>query len=290
MKVQIIALKGQIRDALEAQLAIRGHYVAAPGNEISANPPANGWQISEDVDIVVNALTLECLQHRPDEAYLDSMVSLARACEGAHVPMIQLSTGQVFDGGSSRRFKETDMVVPASQIGAMLSRMEELLRGSCSHHIILRIGPLFSSADGNLLTELMTQFRQGDPISLSSLDNSCPMHTKDLARVISAMIDQLSCGCESWGTYHYCSSDPASSHQFAETALAVVSQYAESGPRPLMLEPSDERKTDWSRPILSSEKILNTFGIKQLPWRAFVVPTIKKIFDNNAASLSEETS
>ncbi len=290
MTVQIIALEGQIRDALEAQLVIRGRVVVTAGGESAHAVPANGWEIPEGVDIVINALTLESLEQEPDEAYLDSMVLLAQACEQAGVPIIQLSTGQVFDGGSSRRFKETDLVVPSSRIGAMLSRMEELLRGSCSHHIILRTGPLFSSSGDNLLTDLIARFRQGNSISLSSLDDSCPMHTKDLARVVSAIIDQLSCGCESWGTYHYCSSDPASSYRFAETALAVVSQYAESGPRPITLEPSSNPHTEWSRPVLNSDKILNTFGIKQLPWRAFVVPTIKKIFDNDPLSNNEETS
>lgn len=290
MKVQIIALQGQIRDALEAQLAIRGRSVVTTIGESPHTPPANGWQIPEDIGIVVNALTLESLEQQADEAYLDSMVSLAQECERAGIPIIQLSASQVFDAGSSRRFKETDIVAPSSQIGAMLSRMEELLRGSCRHHIILRTGPLFSSAEGNLLTKLIARFRQETPISLSSLDNSCPMHTRDLARVVSAIIDQLSCGCESWGTYHYCSSDPASSYQFAETALAVVSQYAESDPRPLMLEPSDDPHTEWSRPVLNCDKILNTFGIKQLPWRSFIVPTIKKIFDKDLLTRNKEVS
>ncbi|WP_159931251.1 hypothetical protein [Oceanicoccus sp. KOV_DT_Chl] len=31
---------------------------------------------------------------------------------------------------------------------------------------------------------------------------------------------------------------------------------------------------------MNCDKIRNTFGIKQLPWRAFVVPTVKKIFEN----------
>jgi dTDP-4-dehydrorhamnose reductase len=290
VKVQIVALEGQVRDALEAQLATRGRYVVTSGSDSAHTPSVNDWHIPEDVDIVVNALTLESLEQRADEAYLDEMVSLAEACEQAGVPIIQLSTGQVFDGGNSRRFKETDIVVPVSRVGAMLSRMEELLRGSCRHHIILRTGPVFSSADGNLLTNLIARFRQGNSISLSSLDNSCPLHAKDLARVISAIIDQLSCGCESWGTYHYCSSDPASSYQFAETALAVVSQYTESSSRALALESSDDPHTDWSRPVLNCDKILNTFGIKQLPWRAFVVPTIKKIFDNDSLSKNEEAS
>ncbi len=43
---------------------------------------------------------------------------------------------------------------------------------------------------------------------------------------------------------------------------------------------------DWQRPLLNCEKILNTFGIKQLPWRAFIAPTIKKYF--NPALTREE--
>jgi dTDP-4-dehydrorhamnose reductase len=236
--------------------------------------------IPSDIEVVVNALSLECLQQGlGGDNLIESLLLLAQACAQRAIPLIQLSSSEVFDGFDGGRHREVDDVVPASQIGALLSRMEALLPDSCSRHIVLRVGPVFSSREDNLLTRLLEKFQRGETLSFSSGGKCSPLHSKDLARVLSAIIDQLSCGCESWGTYHYNSSDPASSYQFAETVLAVLSQYTQSNDRPLMLESIDAVDLDWSKPVLNCEKILNTFGIKQLPWRAFVVPTVKKIFE-----------
>ena len=291
MKVLIIALDDQIRHALEAQLDVRGRQYETVGLEwFKREGPVDVQRppltIPNDIGVVVNALSLECLeQGLADENLIEFLALLAQACEQAAIPLLQLSNSQVFDGFDGGRHRESEDVVPASRIGALLSRMEELLRGSCSRHVVLRVGPLFSSRGDNLLTGLLDKFQRGETLSLSSSGKSCPIHTKDLARVLSAIIDQLSCGCESWGTYHYTSSDPASSYQFAETVLAVVSQYTQANEQPLMLEPIETADTDWPRPLLNCEKILNTFGIKQLPWRAFVVPTVKKIFEAEQPSV-----
>ena len=293
MKVLIIALDHQIRDALEAQLDIRGREYESVGLEWLKheglvdvqNPPLT---IPGDISVVVNALSLECLEQLlADEELVASLALLAQACEQAAIPILQLSNSQVFDGSDGGRYRETDEVVPASHVGGLLSRMEELLRGSCSSHIILRIGPLFSAVGDNLVTTLIRQFKSGATLSLSNGASSCPMHAQDLARVVSAIIEQLSCGCDSWGTYHYCSSDPVNEYQFAETVLAVASQYAEAYDHSLKLEPVDIANTDWPRPLLNCEKLLNTFGIKQLPWRTFVVPAVKAIFQQQS---TEETS
>lgn len=283
MKVLIIALDHQIRDALEAQLKTRGQSYESVGLEWikhggpvdTQNPPLT---IANDIAIVVNALSLECLErHLADEELIESLALLAQTCEQAAIPILQLSNSQVFDGAEGGLYGEADEVVPVSRVGALLSRMEELLRGSCDRHIILRTGPLFSAVGDNLITTLLSKFQQSEGLALGNDVDSCPTHAQDLARVISAIIDQLSCGCESWGTYHYSSSDPVNEYQFAETVLAVASQYIQNPDQPLKLETVATANADWSRPLMNAEKMLNTFGIKQLPWRAFVVPTVKTI-------------
>ena len=289
MKVLIIALDHQIRDALETQLENRGRDYESVGLEWIKHegvvdvqtPPLT---IPSDIAIVVNALSLECLeQHLADEELIESLALLAQTCEQAAIPILQLSNSQVFDGTGGGRYRESDQVVPTSRTGALLSRMEELLRGSCKRHIILRIGPLFSAVGDNVITALLAKLQQSEPLGLCHSVDSCPMHAQDLARVISAIIDQLSCGCESWGTYHYCSSDPVNQYQFAETVLAVASQYTQELDNSLKLQAVDTADADWSRPLMNCEKLLNTFGIKQLPWRAFLTLTVKRVFQQPSA-------
>ena len=283
MKVLIIALEGQIRDALEAQFAMRKRAFDSVGLEwlqsLSAlDQKGLSRAIPANIGVVVNALSLESLQQQADDGVLDSLALLAQACDQTATPLISISTCDVFDGAEAGRHSEVDDVVPVSRLAALVARMEELIRGSCSRYIILRTGPVFSSQGDNLLTELLRSFEISETLALSTTGKSCPMHAKDLARVISGLIDQLSCGCESWGTYHYSSSDSVSHYQFAETVLATMSQYVDTSGKSLHLDSVDTLDEEWCRPQLNCEKILNTFGIKQLPWRSFIVPAVKKVF------------
>ncbi|MEE8058183.1 MAG: sugar nucleotide-binding protein [Pseudomonadales bacterium] len=292
MKVLVIALDAQIRDALETQLSIRNRVFESVGLEWfqSAKPDVQRllFNIPQGIGVVVNAISLECLERKADGGLIEPLRLLAQACERESIPLIQLSNSQVFDSIDGGRNREDDPVVPASRIGALLGRIEDLVRGSCKRHIILRSGPLFSSKGDNLLTVLLKSFQQGETLSLSNVGTCCPVHTSDLARIVSAIIDQLSCGAEPWGSYHYCSSDPASSYLFAETVLAVVMQYAKASDHPLQLEALETIDSRWPRPLLNCEKILNTFGIKQLSWRMFVVPTVKKIFQSEEKEQHDE--
>ncbi len=277
MTVLVIALDTQVRAALEAQLTVRNRAFECRGLEwLQANQAS--CSIPGDVSVVVNTLSLEYLDAggEPDSALLSGLL---QSCEQAAIPLLHLSSDQVFDGIDGGRNREDDPVAPASRIGAQLSRLEELVRTGCQRHIILRTGPLFSSQGDNVLTRLLQGIQQGEALSLSNAGKCCPLHSSDLARVVTAIIEQLACGAEPWGNYHYCSSDPASNYQFAETVLAVASQYSPVSEPSLQLESLEINDTSWSRPLLHCNKIRNAFGIKQLPWRTFISPSVKKFFD-----------
>lgn len=281
MKVLIIALDSQIRDALEAQLDNRCRAYRSVGVEWLM-PPASKTPvpvtIPPDIDVVVNVATLQCLQQRAVQKPLEALRQLIKACRQANVPLMQLSDSQVFDGTGGGRHREDEELLAASKLGRLLVKMEEQLQ-AYERHIVLRTGPLFSGRGDDLLTRLLPRLEQPGAVSLAKNGKCCPLHVTDLARVVSAIIDQLSCGCEAWGVYHYSSTEPVSSYQFAETVLAVVSQYRDAGDHSLMLEPADASDPEWQRPLLNCEKILDTFGIKQLPWRTFIVPTVQALFE-----------
>ena len=283
MKVLVIAQQGQIRDALEKQLTIRDRAYLSVGperfEEVLSQGAGSALSTPPGTGVVVNAASLEGVEQQADEELIDSLAMLAQACDRAGVPLIHISSCQVFDGLEGGVHRESDPPVPTSREGALLLRLEELVRGACSRYIILRVGPLFSSMGDNLLTRLLQQFEEASVLSLSDSGDSCPLHSSDLARVVSAVIDQLSCEAEAWGTYHYSSADYVSYFQFAEVVQGVVGQYRPDIGKAVTLQARDEVDTAWLRPLLNCEKILNTFGIKQLPWRAFIPPTVKSYYN-----------
>jgi dTDP-4-dehydrorhamnose reductase len=280
VKVFVVACDAQIRSALASQFERRHRDYTCVGPEwwgVEKGSAVSERQIPKDVGVVVNLLSFECLEQGVDEALVDDLSILAQACDKAEVPLIHLSSSQVFDGAGVKRKREVDDVVAVSDAGLLFVRMEALVKGLCRRHIVLRTGPLFCAEGDNPLTRLLREFENGRSVSLSKKGKSCPVHTMDLARVISAIIDQLSCVELPSGIYHYCSSDPASSYQFGESVLAVASQYVEAD-QSLILEREESDDDTWSRPQLNCEKIFHTFGIKQLPWRAFMASAVEEAF------------
>ncbi len=291
MKILVIALEGQIRDALERQFAVRQRACQCVGPEWfqsglkqseSSSKRKTQQQIClsipSDISFVVNTLSLERVS-ACDEQDHANLASLVEVCSQAKVPLIHLSSSEVYDGEDGGLHREDQPVNPLSTVGVALARMEEQVGIGCERHIILRVGPLFSSMTGNLLTNLLEKLSAGSTLPLSSTSKCAPIHTSDLARVISAIIDQLSCGAECWGAYHYCSADSVTFYQFAEIVVAIASQYTEINSD--ITESVDDADLVWFKPLMNCNRILNTFGIKQLPWRAFIAPTLKKIYQPN---------
>lgn len=270
MKVLIIAPDEGVRDALTEQFDVRGRA----SQSLSLIDELFSAGFPSDVGVVVSVLA----QPHDTDTHYESVTRLAKVCSENSVPLMQLSSCRVFDGLEGGRHREDDDIMPVGTEGTFFASIEQQVRSECSQHIILRTGPLFGSKGNNLLTHLLSRLNEKTPLALSKKGKSCPLHLRDLARVISAIVDQMSCGCRSWGTYHYSSTEPVSSYQFAEAVLAVVSQYTDSTDHPLLLDPVDTVSIEWQQPLLNCEKLLFSFGIKQLPWRAFIAPTIKAVF------------
>lgn len=278
MKILVVSSSPQFIDALGSQFNLRDRSCQMAGPEqCRTEGELESLLSSSGAGMVVNSMGLENLANFEDSP-LESLARLVKLCGRRRLPILQLSGSQVFDGLDGGRHREEDPASPASRAGALLWRMEELVR-STPQHLILRTGPLYSAVGNNLLTQLLSTFRGGGAIERSTGGQCCPTSAGDLARVVSAMVDQLSCDADCWGTYHYCSSDPASNYQFAETTMAVASQYLDAEALELSLEIATEMDSEWPRPLLNCDKIRSTFGVKQMPWRSSIGGVVQQVFE-----------
>jgi dTDP-4-dehydrorhamnose reductase len=277
VKTLVIASNPQFIDALSERFTLRGRPLIVAGIGQCASDAELKTQLqSSGAELVVNATGYD---QGADFNYfpLDAVERLAKLCKRMDLPLLQLSSSQVFDGLDGGRHREHELATPASRAGALLWRVEEAVR-SHPRHLILRTGPVFSAQGDNLLTRLLNDFRRGGVVERATAGQCCPTWVGDLARVVSAIIDQLACDAQCWGTYHYCSSDPVSSYQFAETTLALVSQYLDTSALEISLEIATTMDVEWPRPLLNCDKIRNTFGIKQLPWRSSISSVVQQSF------------
>ena len=212
---------------------------------------------------------------------------LIQYCGTRQLPLLMVSSCRVIEPfAGANRYRESQAIEPESAAATTLWSLEQALRDNYAYHLIVRLGPLFSSTV--LVDSMLAEFRRGGPQRFAETGRAAPTHVADAARVLSAIVDQISCGADVWGTYHYNSAEPVSHYRFAEAALAV---YGECGnAASVELVGDDTLGATWTAPLLNCEKILNTFGIKQLPWRAYLSATIRALLAPPVEELKREQS
>lgn len=203
---------------------------------------------------------------------------VAKACQRSGSAYFYVSSSRVFSGRLDRPYLEDDLPDNEESIGELLSKAEQLVRENCENHFILRLGPVFSYEGTNLITQMLGPMRQGGSLIMDNNLRGCPVAAADGARVISAVLDQLSTGLEPWGIYHYGSSDTSTYYEFAEALLASASQFSEFSASAVQLESQPEGLAPLNR-VLDCGKIRNTFAIKQVPWRSTIADMVKQYYE-----------
>lgn len=220
--------------------------------------------IPEDTDLIVNALwhtDPEAAEQDPEgirQQVFSIPLGLAEHARTHDMALLQLSTSYVFDGRKQSAYITSNPGQPFSQLGNWQWECEQALRTLLPRHLILRTG--WS------LTRFLRMIREAktDKLAFSSRHHGQPLPVHDLARVLRALVMQIDCGAEVWGTYQYASQDDLSQHELALTITRTIPELShlsivDKVPEWARLEPENAS--------LGCTKIRNTFGIKQRPWQ-----------------------
>lgn len=209
---------------------------------------------------------------------------LSQVCNAQDVALVQLSSNHVFSGQDGETFKEEDVPNPTTDIGLDISAVESAIAHHCSQHLILRVGWMFSSVGEDEVSLLIKLAQQSERIELSDNRQMCPTSACDIAAVLLAMVRQ-SRYAPLWGIYHYCSSEPTSLYKFAEVVVAEARQYEAIDVQQINSNASSEMNTLFaeSSPIITSKKLLYTFGIKPKPWRQALSRILKKRYTSEVS-------
>tara|TARA_R100000005_G_scaffold89876_2_gene60793 strand:+ start:7150 stop:8043 length:894 start_codon:yes stop_codon:yes gene_type:complete len=202
---------------------------------------------------------------------------LAKACQRSDASYFLVSSARVFAGDAERGYREQDPPDNPETVGRLLAAAETRASETCERHVVLRLGPVFSAAGVNVLAHMLEQLIAGGTLSLDNQLRGCPVESLDAARVVAGMLDQLGAGAESWGIYHYCSTDTTNCYEFAEALLASASQFSRFSPDAVQLQLLDGPGRALNR-SLQCNRIHSTFAIKQVSWRSFVADNVRQYF------------
>ena len=217
----------------------------------------------------------------------DAVENLATACGDLAIPLLHLSSDYVFDGHYESGYTEADQASPLGLYGESKWQGEELLRAALPQHVILRVSWVFSTIGDNFMRRALMQAREQEEIFAADDRRGCPTSAGDVARVIVAILKQIHNGADNWGTYHYCCAEITTRYGFTEAVLAAAGQYEKLKVEKLVPISSSQLGSDVERPassVLVCNKLLNDFGIRQLPWRNQLVGMIRDHYQNEELS------
>ena len=209
----------------------------------------------------------------------DLPVSLAIACREFDATLIQLSTDYIFDGQKDIAYFENDAPNPLNLFGQTRLEAERDINSLLDRHVILRVSHLFAPGPRSFVADILDRARVQSKLSMIEDERGCPTSIFDIGRVVSAIIDQLHAGAFAYGIYHVGCQGDASWFELGECIIAQARKFEDLAVQEIVGISGGSIKGRAERPrrlILSTRKLLYTFGIKSLPWRQELSDTVER--------------
>ena len=202
----------------------------------------------------------------PEDAYAVNrmgVIQLVQFCEQYQIKLVHFSTDFVFEGVASSPYTEDDFTGPKSIYGASKLAGEEVILQSSLSALVIRTSWLYSPFGHNFCKTMLRLSAERSELSVVNDQIGTPTSALDLARVVFQMIQSglpdtpelfhvSNAGQCSWADF--------AREIFKQKELSVTvnntttEAYNAPAPRP-------------KYSVLSTEKLLFTYGIAMRPWK-----------------------
>jgi dTDP-4-dehydrorhamnose reductase len=234
-KLFITGINGQLGSELARQAAARGHRVAGgdrPEFDITdpAQPPAALAAHRPDIVLHCAAFTdVDEAARDPGLAYRANGLgtqNVALACAKLNIPMLYVSSNEVFDGAKTEPYREHDNTNPINPYAYSKLAGERFTLHLLDKFYIVRTSWLTARGGRNFVHRILQLADEGKPLRVVTDEVACPTFAPDLALAILNLI-----ATRSYGIYHLTNSGYCSRYDFAKRILDL------SGRRHLPVEP-----------------------------------------------------
>lgn len=262
MRIVITGAKGQLGLELTNQLAKYEKYEVIATDREALNivdvDAVNKFILETKPDVVINCAAhtaVDLCETDVENAYKINAYgakNLAIACEKIGAKMVQLSTDYVFDGMSSKPYRECDMPRPKSVYAKSKLEGERFTKEYCSRYFIIRSAWLYGEGD-NFVRTMINLSKTHNQINVVDDQIGSPTSTVDLVRVIISLIST-----EYYGIYHATCEGQCSWYNFAKKIFELSNINIDVKPIT-----SEEFKRPAQRPSFSvlENAMLNLKGI-----------------------------
>jgi dTDP-4-dehydrorhamnose reductase len=146
---------------------------------------------------VINAAAytvVDKAEAEPDLAFAlnrDGPAHLARACADAGIPLVHISTDQVFDGSKDGPHVEGDTPRPLCVYGRSKLAGEEAVAAASDAHLIVRVSWVFGPSADNFVKKLLAWARDRDTLTIISDQRGKPTYAPGLAEALLILAGRM---------------------------------------------------------------------------------------------------
>ena len=270
--VAVIGAKGQLGSDLMEVLAQAFEVVGFTHADLEVSDPASVEKAlgNRAWAAIVNTAALhkvEVCEAEPERAFQVNALGalyLARLARRAGARYVYISTDYVFDGTKAQPYLESDPPQPLNVYGASKLAGEHLSLQAQPDTLILRIASVFGRAGasgkgGNFIETILGKARAGEALRVVADQFVSPTYTKDVARLLLALLQK-----DARGVVHAANAGVCSWHALAQEALRLCGLEAAVEAIPASAFPSPVRRPAYS--ALASERLAG-LGLSSRPWQ-----------------------
>lgn len=288
-RILLLGGNGQLGRALRGPLAGVGEVVVAsrdgrlldggPGMAVDLEQPGALHAAVQAVQptIVVNAAAYTAVDRAEDDRVramrinADAPAELAEACRAHDAWLLHYSTDYVFDGTSTRPWREDDVPHPLGVYGASKLAGERAIQASGARHSILRTAWVYAAHGHNFLRSILRAAGEGRALRVVADQVGTPTHADWIAETSVALLRR---GEPGPGLWHLTAAGQTSWHGFASY---IVERACATGvlSRPVSVTAitTAEWPTRARRPVYSvmdSNPLMQVVGMIPPDWRSGV--------------------
>lgn len=186
--------------------------------------------------------------------------NIAASAAQLGIPILYVSSNEVFDGRLNRPYTELDVPNPVNPYGYSKWYGERAVMQSSPRHYIVRTAWLFAHGGSNFVQAILKAAKAKKSLRVVTNEVANPTYANDVASAVAALIQT-----QRYGSYHFVNEGAVSRWDFARRILD------RSGFQDTPIERISHH--EWQRPSLAPEytELANiagaSIGIRLRPWQ-----------------------
>lgn len=241
-------------------------------------------------DVVINTAgytAIDAAEDEPDRAFAlnrDGARLLAEVAARRGVPVIHMSTVNVFDGSKPAPYAETDKASPINVYGASKLAGESDVQEANPCHVILRTSWIISPYRNHFIASVLQKMRSGDVLRMVTDQRGNPTYAPDLSVAVfdiaaRAHTARGNLSSSLWGTYHIANAgEPATWHDLASQVLCAAGhQAAATDIERIATRNFATRASRPANAALDTSRLAATLGVTLRNWRAAISDAVQRL-------------